>query len=223
MASYRYERDIDPKDLVQEKPRELTPAEARANWWHYHWYYVALVLVALLAAGYFFWQKTTTVEPDYTVTVVGRAQPEQSFLDAIEAELTPLAEDVNGDGKIKIEVKPVWLDLRISDNDADLRQLMESSQEKLNADFYLCQSMIFIVDDPAALEQVYACFRLLDGTDPQEGDTVRIEDFAVPLEDTALASAAPADETQWYLARRTSEGVNDKALAIGDELWGKLN
>ena len=43
MASYRYERNISPEDLVPEKTRELTPAEARANWWHYHWYYVVLI------------------------------------------------------------------------------------------------------------------------------------------------------------------------------------
>ena len=41
MASYRYERNIRPEDLVQEPPRVLTPQERRANWWHYHWYYVA--------------------------------------------------------------------------------------------------------------------------------------------------------------------------------------
>lgn len=28
MASYRYERDIKPEDLVQEKPRELTPCRS---------------------------------------------------------------------------------------------------------------------------------------------------------------------------------------------------
>ena len=38
MASYRYERDIKPEDLIQETPPPLTPAQQRANWWHYHWY-----------------------------------------------------------------------------------------------------------------------------------------------------------------------------------------
>ena len=40
MASYRYERDITPEDLIQETPPPLTPAQQRANWWHYHCYYV---------------------------------------------------------------------------------------------------------------------------------------------------------------------------------------
>ena len=105
MASYRYERDIKPEDLVQEKPRELTPAEARANWWHYHWYYVALIAAAVLALGYFAWQRATTVEPDDTVTVVGRTEPDEAFLSALETKLESLSEDVNDDGKIKVEVK----------------------------------------------------------------------------------------------------------------------
>lgn len=118
MASYRYERDIKPEDLVQEKPRELTPAEARANWWHYHWYYVALIAAAVLALGYFAWQRATTVEPDDTVTVVDRTEPDEAFLNALETKLESLSEDVNGDGKIKVEVKGVWLDLRLNDNEA---------------------------------------------------------------------------------------------------------
>lgn len=52
MASYRYERDIKPEDLIQETPPPLTPAQQRANWWHYHWYYVVLIAAALLAVGY---------------------------------------------------------------------------------------------------------------------------------------------------------------------------
>ena len=51
MASYRYERDIKPEDLIQETPPPLTPAQQRANWWHYHWYYVVLIAAALLAVG----------------------------------------------------------------------------------------------------------------------------------------------------------------------------
>ena len=118
MASYRYERDIKPEDLVQEESRELTPAEARANWWHYHWYYVALIAAAVLALGYFAWQRATTVEPDDTVTMVGRTEPDEAFLSALETKLESLSEDVNGDGKIKVEVKGVWLDLRLNDNEA---------------------------------------------------------------------------------------------------------
>ena len=36
MASYRYERDIDPKDLTPRKKRAYTRKERWANWWDYN-------------------------------------------------------------------------------------------------------------------------------------------------------------------------------------------
>lgn len=222
MASYRYERDIKPEDLVPEKPRELTPAEARANWWHYHWYYVVLIVAALLAVGYFVWNRVTEVKPDYTVAVVGRVDPDAAFLSEVETKLEAVADDVNGDGKVKVNVKSIWLALDYDGQDTSLRKLMESSEDKLNSDFYLAESTIFIVDDPAAMEQRYGCFRLLDGTDPQEGDSLSVSDFAVPLDDTALAGVQSESGAEWYVARRLSEGLTDDAIAAADALWEKL-
>ena len=105
MASYSYERDITPEDLMQETPPPLTPAQQRANWWHYHWYYVVLIAAALLAVGYFVWSRVTEVQPDYTVAVVSRTDPDTAFLSQLETQLEGLAEDVNGDGKVKVTVK----------------------------------------------------------------------------------------------------------------------
>ena len=36
MASYRYERDIDPKDLKPRKQRQYSRRERWANWWDYN-------------------------------------------------------------------------------------------------------------------------------------------------------------------------------------------
>ena len=222
MASYRYERDITPEDPIQETPPPLTPAQQRANWWHYHWYYVVLIAAALLAVGYFVWSRITQVKPDYTVAVVGRMDPDAAFLSELETKLEAVADDVNGDGKIKVNVKSIWLALGYDGQDTSLRKLMESSEDKLNSDFYLCESIIFIVDDPAAMEQKYGCFRRLDGTDPQEGDRVSVADFAVPLEDTALAGTQSESDAEWYVARRLSEGVDADMLAVGNALWERL-
>lgn len=146
MASYRYERDIKPEDLIPEKPRQLTPAEARANWWRYHWHYVALLVLAVLAAGYFVWSRVTEVKPDYTVAVVSRTDPDTAFLAEVETQLEALAADVNGDGKVKVNVKGIWLAVDYYEGDVSLQKLMQSSEDKLNSDFYLCESTIFLVD-----------------------------------------------------------------------------
>lgn len=222
MASYRYERDIKPEDLLPETPRELTPAEKRANWWHYHWYYVALIAAAILTVGYFVWSRVTEVKPDYTVAVVSRTDPDAAFLAEVEERLEAIGEDINGDGKVKVNVKGIWLAVDYYSSDVSLQKLMQSSEDKLNSDFYLCESTIFIMDDPAGMEQKYGCFQKLDGTDPQEGDTVSVSDFAVPLDDTALADAADGDSTAWYAARRLNEGMDGVAIGHTRALWEKL-
>lgn len=222
MASYRYERDIKPEDLIPEMPRELTPAEKRANWWHYHWYYVVLIAAAVAAVGHFVWSRVTEVEPDYTVAVVSRTDPDTAFLAEVEERLEALADDVNGDGKVKVNVKGIWLAVDYYEGDASLQKLMQSSEDKLNSDFYLCESTIFLVDDPAAMEQKYGCFQMLDGTDPQEVDTVAVADFAVPLEDTALTGVQGGDGTVWYAARRLNEGMDASAIDRTRTLWEKL-
>ncbi len=222
MASYRYERDITPEDLVPEKPRQLTPAETRANWWHYHWYYVVLIAAALLAVGYFVWNRVTEVQPDYAVAVVSRTDPDTAFLSQLETQLEALAGDVNGDGKVKVTVKGIWLALDFETQDAALQRLMQSSEDKLNSDFYLCESALFIVDDPAAMEQRYGCFQTLDGADPEEGDVLSVADFALPLQDTALAGLQAESSTPWYAARRLNEGMDADATAALNALWEKL-
>ena len=223
MASYRYERNIRPEDLVQEPPRVLTPKERRANWWHYHWYYVALILAALLAAGWYAWQNLTAARPDYVVTVVSRTDPAPELLEQVQAQLEAVGSDENGDGRITVEVNSIWLDLSAMQEGGDFARLMESSQEKLNATFYLGESTLFLVDDPAGLEQMYGCFCHLDGTDPQEGEAVRVEDFALSAQDTLLAGLPAPAEGAWYLARRVRAGAEDSpSLSRGDRLWTTL-
>ena len=156
------------------------------------------------------------------IAVVGRVDPDATFLSELKTKLEAVADDVNGDGKVKVNVKSIWLTLDYDGQDTSLRNLMESSEDKLNSDFYLAESTIFIVDDPAAMEQCYGCFRFLDGTDPQEGDRVSVADFAVPLKDTALAGTQSESGAEWYVVRRLREGVDADMLAIGDALWERL-
>ena len=177
---------------------------------------------ALLAVGYFVWNRVTEVQPDYTVAVVSRTDPDTAFLSQLETQLEALARDVNGDGKVKVTVKGIWLALDFETQDAALQRLMQSSEDKLNSDFYLCESTLFIVDDPTAMEQRYGCFQTLDGTDPEEEDVLSVADFALPLQDTSLANVQNESSTLWYAARRLNEGMDADAAAALNALWERL-
>ena len=152
----------------------------------------------------------------------GVFRPDTAFLSQLETQLEALAGDVNGDGKVKVTVKGIWLALDFETQDAALQRLMQSSEDKLNSDFYLCESTLFIVDDPTAMEQRYGCFQTLDGTDPAEGDVLSVADFALPLQDTALANVQSESSTLWYAARRLNEGMDADTAAALNALWEKL-
>ena len=51
---------------------------------------------------------------------------------------------------------------------------------------------------------------------------MEISDFAVPLDDTALADAAVGDGTVWYAARRLNDGMDGAAIDRTRTLWEKL-
>ena len=71
MASYRYERDIDPKDLTPRKKRAYTRKERWANWWDYNLKWVIILGIAAAFVGYcFIGQYFLTTHADYNVAVV---------------------------------------------------------------------------------------------------------------------------------------------------------
>ena len=45
---------------------------------------MVLIAAALLAVGYFVWNRITKVQPDYTVAVVSRTDPDTAFLSQLE-------------------------------------------------------------------------------------------------------------------------------------------
>ena len=68
MASYRYERDIDPKDLKPRKQRQYSRRERWANWWDYNLKWVLIFGIAGAFVAYcFIGQYFLTTHPDYNV------------------------------------------------------------------------------------------------------------------------------------------------------------
>ena len=101
MASYRYERDIDPKDIAPRKERQYTRKERWANWWDYNLKWVILIGIAVAFAAYnFIGQYFFTTKPDYNVAVVAPYYLPDDTVTALQEQLARYGEDLNGDGKI---------------------------------------------------------------------------------------------------------------------------
>ena len=105
MASYRYERDIAPKDLTPRKKRTYTRKERWANWWDYNLKWVLLIGIAAAFVAYsFIGQYFFTTKPDYNVAVVAPYYLPDDTVTALQEQLARYGEDLNGDGVVAPDV-----------------------------------------------------------------------------------------------------------------------
>ena len=63
MASYRYERDIDPKDLKPRKQRQYSRRERWANWWDYNLKWVLIFGIAGAFVGVLLYRAVLSDHP----------------------------------------------------------------------------------------------------------------------------------------------------------------
>jgi hypothetical protein len=165
MASYRYERDIDPKDLQPRKQRQYTRKERWANWWDYNLKWVIIIGIIVVFFGYnFIGQYFFTVHADYNVAVVAPHYLPEATQAALQDALAAYGEDRNGDGKVVVKLNLYTMDFGNEDSDAYLDM---AGTTKLSTDIQGALSSIFILYDPAGFQKTTGTLRYLDGSLPQ--------------------------------------------------------
>ena len=242
MASYRYERDIDPEDLKPRREKQYTRKERWANWWDYNLKWVLLIGAALAFAAYcFIGQYFFTPKADYNVAVVAPYYLPEDTVNALQTELAPYGEDRNGDGKVVVTLNVYTLDYSSGDTETEsAAYLTMAGTTKLAADVQGGLSSVFLLYDPAGFEESTGTLRYLDGTLPApESDddwwnmVYKWTDCPV-LTGLALGDYRP-DTTQnrsgssqdymaqFYVGMRGAwnSGTADN-LAGGEELWQAL-
>lgn len=152
------------QDVKPDTPRELTRAEKRKNWWYYHKWHVGIVLVLLAIVGSIVWNALSQVEPDLQIAYVGTAPLPSDTAAALEAGISALAEDLNGDGKVLVHLQQY-----VSSPDADPTNVM-AAEVQLIADISEQESFLFLLEDPEAFQEKYHTLCRLDGSLPDEGD-----------------------------------------------------
>ena len=176
---YRYlARDVKPPEK-----RELTPAEKRRNWWAYHKWHLAAALVCLvmLVSLISDMVRNSGNKPDYVIAYVGTTILPDDTRHALEEAFAGLGEDLNGNGKIQVEVTEYQL---YSEEDDSVNPALQEEQAErgYNASLLLqlnvetAESMIFLLEDPAAFQANYQILTRVDGTRPDE-----TPDSQVPL------------------------------------------
>ena len=220
MASYRYERDIDPADLAPRAEKQYTRKERWANWWDYNLKWVLLIGIAAAFVAYsFIGQYFFTTKPDYNVAVVAPYYLPDDTVTALQEQLARYGEDTQ------------------TESDAYLTM---AGTTKLATDVAGGLSSVFLLYDPAGFQESTGSLRYLDGTLPEAGSdsdwwnmVYRWTDCPVLAgldlgEYRADTTHAQGGDSQTYLAdfyvgmRGAWNTGTEENLAGGEELWQAL-
>ena len=169
MASYRYERDIDPADLAPRAEKQYTRKERWANWWDYNLKWVLLIGIAAAFVAYsFIGQYFFTTKPDYNVAVVAPYYLPDDTVTALQEQLARYGEDLNGDGKTVVTLNVYTLDYSAGDTQTESdAYLTMAGTTKLATDVAGGLSSVFLLYDPAGFQESTGSLRYLDGSLPQ--------------------------------------------------------
>ncbi len=163
MASARYTLNIKPEDLKPDEEKPLTSKEKRANFWYYNKWKIAGGLLLVVVLGIFIADVVGNVKPDIDIAVVcQRGIPDavaNRLGDAlVEAGLVP---DLNGDGRQVAMVNQYNLNFDEGEQ-VDYATQMASSV-KMVTDLQVAQSVVFLMDNPALMDEYYDCFSQANG------------------------------------------------------------
>ena len=154
-----------------EPPREYTKKEKAANWWHYHW---MAVVVAVLVVVFGVWIIKDTVfqtRPDVQVAYVGTSDLPTDTVTALQDALTPFCSDLNGDGKVVVQVDSYTVDFDAADENTDAYYQM-AGVTRLSAELSSGgKTYIFLLEDPEGFEAQTGALQYLDGTVPDDPET----------------------------------------------------
>lgn len=210
-----------------EDKKPETPKKKWENFWYYHRLHILIAVAAALVAGVMIWQSLQTVKPDYTVGLVTQAVYPTSAADSLQAAMQKYGKDLNGDGKVSVEVIQYTVASAASGgtssglSGAD-PQMQAAMQVKLTADLSTGTSMIFLTDD-ATFRKLQAddhVFAYLDGSTPAEtaADYGRMR---VPLSECGAFRGLDLGGT------RSSGGTGDLGISLriykGSAVEGKAD
>lgn len=159
-------RDVKP----DEPPPPLTRKERLANWFYYYKWWIVVWAVLLYIIGSILWNALGIgrTKPDYIFAYIGSNELPEACAASLETELASLGKDVNGDGRVTVELRQYT-----TNHSGDIETAMYynyAADVVLLADITNAESYFFLVEDAASLQNAYQILAQADGTPPEDGD-----------------------------------------------------
>ena len=158
-------------DHTPEPPREYTKTEKAANWWHYHWVIVVVVALLVIFGGWIIKDTVFQTRPDVQIGYVGIHDLPADTVTALQDALVPYCQDLNGDGKVVVQVDTYLVDFDAENDSTDAYNQM-AGVTRLSAELSSGgKTYIFLMEDPESFENGTSALQYLDGTVPDDPDT----------------------------------------------------
>ena len=124
---------VEQYDHTPEPPKEYTKKEKAQNWWHYHKFIVLGVVVAILVVAWFIKDTVFQTRPDVQIGYIGQYDLPADTVTALQDALTPYCTDLNGDGKVVVQVNSYTVDFNAENDNTDAYNQM-AGVTRLSAD-----------------------------------------------------------------------------------------
>lgn len=191
--------------------REYTKKEKLQNWLYYNKWWLVVGAVIIWAAGSMLWNVLGIgkVTPDYRVAYVGSVRLPDSTVEAVENALASFGTDVNGDGRVAVE-----LTQHITGSESNMENMMYgyASEVTVLADLTEGESTFFLLENPVDFQLTFQILAHLDGSMPAEDDFEALDKVYLWDNCPALASLDLGNYEDSYLDL-TETGENQELLS----------
>lgn len=138
---FRCKAEVVASYEAPEREEERKPRTFREKWDNYWYHYkgrTLLIAFLVVVFGVTGWQFATKVRPDYVVMMAFDKTVTPDIVYCVEDYLAPYGEDLNGDGKVVVDV----YDISASNNP----DVQKANATKIMAELHNGEIMLFIVD-----------------------------------------------------------------------------
>ena len=159
---------VEQYDHTPEPPKEYTKKEKAQNWWHYHKFIVLGVVVAILVVAWFIKDTVFQTRPDVQIGYIGQYDLPADTVTALQDALTPYCTDLNGDGKVVVQVNSYTVDFNAENDNTDAYSQM-AGVTRLIAGLSDSDTLyVMLIADPAGFQKSTGALAYLDGASPED-------------------------------------------------------
>lgn len=178
--------------------------------WYYNKVAVCIGIVVALVGIDMLVTSRQIVNPDFSAALISLDSYSAEELEELENAIAASASDVNGDGRIKVELR--YYPVNVSgEEDLSYDYIAVS---KLEADLAGRVSGLFLVSDPEGFQRSSHMFAYLDGSMPDE-EAADLENMVLPIRQISALDGAGHDNLYLGIRLDHPQAADYRALLDG--------